>query len=63
MKRTTMIAISIDAKTKRRLDALAAQEMRTRSGMLAWLVNQEFTRRVELHPTLAVAEAEAEKAV
>lgn len=58
MKRTSMIAISIDAKTKQRLDALAAQEMRTRSGMLAWLVNQEFTRRVEQFPTLAAVEKE-----
>jgi len=35
----------MDAETKRRIDVLADQDDRTRSNMLAWLVNQEFARR------------------
>lgn len=56
--RFDVLSITMDARTKRRVDAMAAQDDRTRSNMLAWLVNQEFMRRVEQFPTLAQIEAE-----
>lgn len=54
--RFDVLSITMDARTKRRVDAMAAQDNRTRSNMLAWLVNQEFMRRVEKFPTLAEVE-------
>lgn len=59
--RFDVLSITMDARTKRRVDALAALDDRTRSNMLAWLVNQEFTRRVEQFPALAQAEADKEE--
>ena len=49
--RYDVISITMDTETKRRIDVLAAQDDRTRSNMLAWLVNQEFARRTELART------------
>ena len=62
--RFDVLSITMDARTKRRVDAMAAQDDRTRSNMLAWLVNQEFMRRVEQFPTLAeVEKAEQDKEI
>ena len=55
--RYDVISITMDAETKRRVDLLAAQEMRTRSGVLAWLVNQEYARRTEISPAKAAADS------
>ncbi len=61
--RFDVLSITMDAKTKRRVDALAAQDDRTRSNMIAWLVNQEFTRRVGQFPTLAEVDIQKEEVV
>jgi predicted DNA-binding protein len=51
------ITFSIPHKTLNRLDALASQTGRTRSGCIRWLVEQEFRRLVEHFPTLAEVDA------
>lgn len=48
--RYDVISITMDTETKRRIDVLAEQDDRTRSNMLAWLVNQEYLRRAASAP-------------
>ncbi len=54
-----MFAISMDERTSELLDAMARQSFRTRSGMIQFLVEQEYKRQVEeMHRATQADEAE-----
>lgn len=50
---TMNIHIKLTDLTKKRLEAMATTDQRSAGGMVRWLIEKEWKRRVENNPTLA----------